>query len=106
MSGKNAEGRNVGLSAGLDDWRSMDTAPRNTTDVRVRMADGTEHARAHWACDMSGEEQPPYRGWFVPVLRHDGRVSFFSGIDEPAQWRPILSSNAEVEPLKVPGEKP
>lgn len=31
--------------------------------VQVQLYDGTV-TEAHWACDLSGEEQPPFLGWF------------------------------------------
>lgn len=49
------------------EWRPIETAPRDATEVRVRLRDGRVVDRAHWACDLSGEKQPPFRGWFVAV---------------------------------------
>lgn len=72
-----------------DQWQPMSTAPKNCTHVQVRMRDGTIHDDAHWASDLSGEEQPPFEGWFRPVKRSDGRVSYYAGISEPCQWRPM-----------------
>lgn len=31
--------------------------------VQVMLEDGTV-LDAHWACDLSGDEQPPFLGWF------------------------------------------
>jgi hypothetical protein len=31
--------------------------------VEVMLFDGTT-TEVHWACDLSGEEQPPFIGWF------------------------------------------
>lgn len=63
-------------------WRGMTTAPKNSTEVEVRLKDGRVLV-AHWAQDLSGEEQPPFSGWFV----YNG--SYCSGIDEPVAWRPL-----------------
>lgn len=63
------------------EWRSMDSAPHNATWVKVKMADGRV-LRAHWASDLSGEEQPPFRGWFVSA------GSYMRGIENPIAWRP------------------
>lgn len=62
-------------------WKPIATAPRNATKVEVRMSDGTIYKDAHWACDLSGDEQPPFKGWFIPG--GDG----FIGIPEPEAWR-------------------
>lgn len=50
------------------------------------MADGAVIERAHWASDLSGEEQPPFQGWFRPVTGSDGRVLYYAGIAEPIGW--------------------
>jgi len=66
------------------------------------MDDGTIHEKAHWACDLSGEEQPPFRGWFIPRNpRHYG----FVGIDEPVGWMPaapnMKKTNSDAEPPSI-----
>jgi hypothetical protein len=63
-------------------WQEMGTAPLNATWVEVRMKDGTV-LRAHWASDLSGEEQPPFEGWFID------RGTYMLGIDDPYAWRPL-----------------
>lgn len=80
------------------EWQPMSTAPKNATDVRVRMADGKVIDRAHWACDLSGEDQPPFRGWFCPVLRADGSVSYYAGLGEPVGWMPVREHARKVTP--------
>jgi len=67
-----------------DEWEPIGTAPRNATWIQVLMADGTEH-RAHWGQDLSGEEQPAFRGWFIEV--GEGRNSYMRQIEEPIGWR-------------------
>lgn len=76
-------------SAMKDDWRPMSSAPSNAAEIRVRMADGSVIERAHWACDTSGEAQPPFRGLFKPVTGDDGRVLYYADIGEPVAWMPI-----------------
>jgi hypothetical protein len=71
------------------EWQFISNAPRNATSVRVRMKDGTIHPCAHWAQDLSGEEQPSFSGWFVPVVEN-GRTVFMRQIDEPQYWMPIV----------------
>lgn len=61
-------------------WKPISDAPRNATWINVRMKDGTVQ-RAHWASDLSGEEQPPFEGWFV----RDGES--FRQIAQPMAWR-------------------
>lgn len=68
----------------VDGWRCMHSAPRNATWIIVRN-DAGEH-RAHWAEDMSGEEQPAFRGWFREALHGCGFVELPGG--EPTEWRP------------------
>lgn len=63
-----------------DGWREMGSAPRNATTVEVLMHNRTTK-HAHWAQDLSGEEQPPFRGWF------EKGEHFNSQIDDPIAWR-------------------
>lgn len=60
--------------------------------------DAYEISAAHFAQDLSGEEQPPFRGWYRPVLLDDGRVSYFSEVHgKPAWWRPEPPQPGEVK---------
>lgn len=70
-----------------DIWQPMDTAPKTLHGFRALMADGTIHDDVHWAEDMSGSDQPPFRGWFIPVVR-DGKVVRYQEIEKPVQWMP------------------
>jgi hypothetical protein len=45
-------------------WNPMETAPTDGKDFTALRADGTE-VTVHYACDLSGEEQPPFKGFFV-----------------------------------------
>lgn len=71
----------------LRDWQPMDTAP--TTGpivwVRVKCRDGRV-TTAHFAEDLSGDEQPPFRGWFESVGKGFGH--FFSHVS-PVGWTPL-----------------
>lgn len=64
------------------------TQPSRRRDQKrpLPMADGAVIERAHWASDLSGEEQPPFQGWFRPVTGSDGRVLYYAGIAEPIGW--------------------
>jgi hypothetical protein len=73
----------------MTDWRPIGSAPRNASEFRARMSDGTEITPVHWAEDMSGEYQPPFRGWFTPKHGSDGRFERFVEIDTPKEWAPL-----------------
>lgn len=49
-------------------------------DVQVFLPDGRELV-AHWASDLSGDEQPPFQGWFTASGRG------FIQISQPMFWR-------------------
>lgn len=74
-------------------WRPMSEAPQRTypiEHVEVLDAAGQIHPEAHFAEDLSGEEQPPFSGWFESVRDSQGRVLFFREIEKPQGWRPQL----------------
>lgn len=64
-------------------WMPMNLAPKTAKWITVQDQDGQEK-RAHWASDLSGEEQPPFEGWFTESGREF--VQIF-----PIQWRPLDS---------------
>jgi hypothetical protein len=67
----------------MSDWRTMESAPKNATWVEVDT--GTRIVRAHWASNLSGEEQPPFEGWF------EDKGSYFAAVfPSPIRWRPIV----------------
>ena len=72
-----------GTPAGFE---PIETAPKNATWVKVFVEDGQEHV-AHYASDLSGSEQPPYRGWFVRARFGNG----YRQIPEPVGWRPLTA---------------
>lgn len=69
------------------EWQTIESAPQNATWVEVKLADGSM-CRAHWACDLSGEEQPPFRGWFEEIKDSTGKHLCYRQIDNPTHWRP------------------
>jgi hypothetical protein len=77
-------------------WRPIASYPRRgpVLVVRVRLAGGEVRERAHWASNRSGEEMPPFEGWFVP----DG--AGFTGIPDPVAWMPYRPGEAEVPDLQ------
>jgi hypothetical protein len=71
-------------------WQPMATAPKGgypIQHVQLLEADGTIHKDAHWACDLSGEEQPAFMGWFVP----SGSYNYVE-VERPKAWRPMQPS--------------
>ena len=74
-------------------WQPISTAPKNAKSIRVLMKDGTIHEDAHWAQDLSGEDQPPFIGWFIPRSKEHPEFGYV-GIEAPKSWMPMLS-NAE-----------
>lgn len=62
-------------------WQPMSSAPRNATWVELRGKDGLVE-RAHWASDLSGEDQPPFEGWFKESTKCFVGINF-----EPVAWR-------------------
>lgn len=67
----------------VPDWSAISTAPLNATEFMALMPDGTVHERCHWAEDLTGEDQPPFRGFFIP-----GPDGGFVGIGKPEKWKP------------------
>ncbi len=67
-------------------WQPIATAPMDATTIEVKMKDGTVK-NAHWACDMSGEDQPPFRGWFEEIGQRG--AAYFNQIKTPTHWRPF-----------------
>lgn len=53
-------------------------------EVLVLLANGDQWI-AHWACDLSGEEQPPFRGWF----RDNGSGRGYVQIAQPQFWKQL-----------------
>jgi hypothetical protein len=72
----------------LDDWRDMSSAPKDATWVEVKSRNGMTWA-AHWAQDLSGEEQPVFSGFFV----FDGPTGYRE-LSHIEGWRPLNPDNA------------
>src|SRR5689334_12958567 len=68
------------------DWRKMDSAPKDCSWVQGMLKDGSV-VRMHYAEDLSGEEQPPFRGWFIE--KKWGYLGVF-----PVAWRPYANPRA------------
>lgn len=46
------------------DWQPIASAPMTGPVLWVDTWNGREVQRAHYACDLSGEYQPAFQGWF------------------------------------------
>jgi len=58
--------------------------------VRVRTADGHILEPAHFAQDLSGDEQPAFSGWFVP----NGPHAYVQV--HPVEWQPLTANPSET----------
>lgn len=76
-------------------WKTMDRAPKDCTWIEVKsdleprrkfVPTKTKVYVAHWAQDLSGEEQPPFSGWFEGSPFAGG----YSGVPDPYCWRPLI----------------
>jgi len=65
-----------------DKWKPIEEAPKDATEIRVRLKDGTIYEKAHFACDLSGEDQPAFRGWFI-----DSSKNSYREIETPIEWQ-------------------
>lgn len=68
------------------EWLPMRDAPQNAEEVIVLTKKGGSHRPVicHWAQDLSGEEQPAYRGWFYWTGYQFAEVS-----GEMVGWLPL-----------------
>jgi hypothetical protein len=67
-------------------WLSMKSAPIEVypiQHVQGKLADGTTVEDMHFAKDLSGEDQPPFNGWFVPFRSGHGYYEV-----TPVAWKP------------------
>jgi hypothetical protein len=80
------------LAAGVaGEWRPIESAPNNATEVILKVpceknSKGYRTVIGHWAQDLSGEEQPPFRGWFRDTGYHMAAIE-----PEPTEWMPLPS---------------
>lgn len=66
----------------MSEWQDIETAPRDATHIEVLLEDGTIHNDCHYAVDITGEWQAPFKGWFIPTS------TGFVEINKPVKWRP------------------
>jgi hypothetical protein len=67
-------------------WLPMWAAVRSTKEIRVRTVDGAIHEPVHFAQDLSGEEQPPFSGWFKPS------GSGYAEVENVKAWMPLAAT--------------
>ncbi len=72
------------LDIEIDGFRPMDSAPKDASWVIVRLKDNTE-VEAHFAENLSGEDQPPFSGWF----RRSSDPGSMIAVEQPMGWKPI-----------------
>jgi len=77
------------------DWQPMKTAPRTTKHVQLLMPDGKVHPEAHFASDLSGEEQPAFEGWFIARIGETGKFLCFEDVGNPKAWREKAEKSQE-----------
>ncbi len=76
----------------------MQTAPQDATEVLLKVGQKgwPDHfwMVGHWASDLSGEEQPPFQGWFY------NNGSAFTPVT-PLAWAPLdWASRAGAEAMR------
>lgn len=71
-----------------DGWQTIDTAPTTGEPRWVDVWNGHVIQRAHFACDMSGEYQPAFKGWFYASGNSFAEVS-----PAPTHWRASTPSS-------------
>lgn len=75
-------------------WQPRATAPEDATWIQLGYPphgfNRPAIITAHWACDLSGEEQPPFRGWFAANVGPGGKVHGYHQVaDGWVAWRPL-----------------
>ncbi len=68
-------------------WLDPKDAPRNATWFIGKLKDG-DVCKVHYACDLSGEEQPAFEGFFRSSGSHNSQVDLIG-------WMPLLD---KIEP--------
>jgi hypothetical protein len=78
-----------------NEWKPISTAQKKAVNVILKVPKdgylGYREVIGHWAEDVPGEEQPPFRGWF-----YDTGYDFTQIKPEPTHWRPLLAASAWV----------
>jgi hypothetical protein len=64
---KNAEKEQLNIGAVstslITEWQDLETHPKNSKWVEGLRRDGSV-VTCHYACNLSGEDQPPFKGFF------------------------------------------
>lgn len=74
------------------EWQPIETAPKTARWVVVKLNRGGEEVCevAHYAEDLSGSEQPAFRGWFKRL-----GSTFVELDDQPSYWMPLPDSEGK-----------
>jgi hypothetical protein len=80
-----------------DRWMPMESAPINgypssIQHVRGKLRDGSIVEDMHYAQDLSGEDQPPFKGWFEHVY-----AGTYIEVD-PVAWMPKPKPTVRIWP--------
>lgn len=73
----------------LQDWRTLSSAPNDSRWIEMELQD-RKIVRAHYACDLSGSDQPPFKGWF-----YDAGGYFYEVWPKPVRWRPLMGGSTQ-----------
>lgn len=65
-------------------WNSMEDFPKGE-HAQIKNWGGRVFKDAHYACDLSGEEQPPFEGFFY----EDSGKTMMLKITNPIAWRKL-----------------
>lgn len=74
--------RSVDKDDEMNDWRPIETAPKNGTTIMVKTSEGWEGA-ARWLTDLNREIEPQW------CLRIDNPDDDGMPLGEPIMWKPL-----------------
>lgn len=63
------------------DWQDIESAPKDCSEFLGLDQSGVEHI-CHYACDMSGGDQPPFKGFF------ESKGTYFAEVNI-IKWKPL-----------------
>lgn len=61
-------------------WNPIKTIPKDCTEVIILSENGKEYT-GHYACNLSGEEQPAFEGIFYKT------GNYYSEVPRPISWK-------------------
>lgn len=75
----------------LEPWREINTTPKNCGEFEGLDKNGNIHI-VHYACDLSGSDQPAFKGYFKWMGDNDGG---YYAEQQIVKWRPISELKLE-----------